>query len=230
MSRGDDGVINAAGQGADARELDVMGDPQFDEVKAALGLAVAPVTPSAAAKDALMERIAVTPQLAPLAPARPAERRAQSRWFSRPALLAAAVAAAVAVFFSGVVAADVLRPSGPGDDDRLALIVAAPDVSTLVSAVSGGGSATLVASESLGLSALVVDGLEPLAADERYALWYITDGVATPAGLFAVEGDGATVQVLDGAFEAGTVVGLTVEPATGSPAPTSDPIVAIATA
>jgi len=35
--------------------------------------------------------------------------------------------------------------------------------------------------------------------------------------------------VLDGAFEAGTIVGVTVEPSTGSPAPTTKPIVAIPT-
>jgi anti-sigma-K factor RskA len=38
------------------------------------------------------------------------------------------------------------------------------------------------------------------------------------------------VQVLEGTFEAGTVVGVTVEPSSGSPAPTTTPIVAIATA
>ncbi len=241
MSRNDDDVVGDSGLIADGRELDAMTDPRFDDARAALGLAVAPVTPSAALKDALMASIAVTPQLAPLATpaaasgAAPvvvasAERRAQARWFSRPAMIVAAAAAAVAVFFGGVLAADLVRPSASSAADQLASIVAAPDVSTLVASVSGGATATLVASESVGLSAMVFDGLQPLGADERYALWYITDGVPTPAGLFAVDGDGAVVQVLEGAFEAGTVVGVTVEPASGSPAPTSDPIVAIATA
>ena len=208
---------------------DMMRDEQFADVRAALGLAVPPVAPSAGLKDAVMAAIAVTPQLPALAaeeaapafeavmadaPAAPsagsAAARAQARWFSRPAMLVTAAAAAAALFFGGVVAAS--------------------DVTTTTAAVAGGATATLVASESVGLSAMVFDGLDPLSADERYALWYITDGVPTPAGLFAVDGEGAVVQVLEGAFEAGTVVGVTVEPASGSPAPTSDPIVAIATA
>mgnify|MGYP002784833335 CR=1 FL=1 len=228
---------------------DMMRDEQFADVRAALGLAVPPVAPSAGLIDAVMAAIAVTPQLPALAaeeaapafeavmadaPAAPsagsAAARAQARWFSRPAMLVTAAAAAAALFFGGVVAADVLRPAAPTAAEQLATIVAASDVTTTTAAVAGGATATLVASESVGLSAMVFDGLDPLSADERYALWYITDGVPTPAGLFAVDGEGAVVQVLEGAFEAGTVVGVTVEPASGSPAPTSDPIVAIATA
>lgn len=228
---------------------DMMRDEQFADVRAALGLAVPPVAPSAGLKDAVMAAIAVTPQLPALAaeeaapafeavmadaPAAPsagsAAARAQARWFSRPAMLVTAAAAAAALFFGGVVAADVLRPAAPTAAEQLATIVAASDVTTTTAAVAGGATATLVASESVGLSAMVFDGLDPLSADERYALWYITDGVPIPAGLFAVDGEGAVVQVLEGAFEAGTVVGVTVEPASGSPAPTSDPIVAIATA
>jgi Anti-sigma-K factor rskA len=240
MSRNDD----------DVNGTDVMNDEEFADVRAALGLAVAPVAPSAGMKDAVMAAIATTPQLAPLTAVAPVEpvandpvmdampavvpgsaaERAQARWFARPAMLVTAAAAAVALFFGGVLAADLVVPGSPSDADQLAAIVAAPDVSTVVSDVAGGATATLVSSESVGLSAMVFDGLEPLSDDERYALWYITDGVPTPAGLFAVDGDGAVVQVLDGAFEAGTIVGVTVEPASGSPAPTSDPIVAIATA
>ncbi|MFN4000660.1 anti-sigma factor [Microcella sp.] len=236
----------------DANGIDEMRDEQFADVRAALGLAVAPVAPSAGMKDAVMAAIATTPQLAPLVAVEPvvgdpaagdrvvdampaaapgsAAARAQARWFARPAMLVTAAAAAVALFFGGVFAADIIAPGAPSDADQLAAIVAAPDVSTVVSDVAGGATATLVSSASVGISAMVFDGLAPLSDDERYALWYITDGVPTPAGLFAVDGDGAVVQVLDGAFEAGTVVGVTVEPASGSPAPTTDPIVAIATA
>ncbi len=228
---------------------DVMNDEKFADVRAALGLAVPPVAPSPSMKDAVMAAVATTPQVGPVAAVVPldespaaamvadthgtaasAEARAQARWFSRPTSLVVAAAAAVALFFGGVAAAGVVNPNAPSAADQLASIVAAPDVSTIVSPVAGGGTSTLVSSESAGLSAMVFEGLPELSDDERYALWYITDGVAAPAGLFAVSGDGAVVQVLDGIFEAGTVVGVTVEPESGSPAPTSDPIVAIATA
>ena len=232
MSRFDDDVDGA----------DVMRDDEFADVRAALGLAVPPVEPSAALKSSVMAAIASTLQLSPVADVAadesadtcgsgsPAERRANARWFSRPVMLVTAAAAAVAVFFGGVLAADLVRPVESSATEQLAAIVAAPDVSTLVSPVAGGASATLVSSESVGLSAMVFEGLRPLSDDERYALWYITDGVPTPAGLFAVDEGQTVVQVLEGVFEAGTIVGVTVEPASGSPAPTTDPIVAIATA
>lgn len=232
MSRFDDDVDGA----------DVMRDDEFADVRAALGLAVPPVEPSAALKSSVMAAIASTPQLSPVAggagdeaadsrgSGSPAERRANARWFSRPVMLVTAAAAAVTLFFGGVLAADLVRPVESSATEQLAAIIAAPDVSTLVSPVAGGASATLVSSQSVGLSAMVFEGLRPLSDDERYALWYITDGVPTPAGLFAVDEGQTVVQVLEGVFEAGTIVGVTVEPASGSPAPTTDPIVAIATA
>jgi anti-sigma-K factor RskA len=226
---------------------DVMTNEEFADTRAALGLAVPPVTPSASMKDAVMARIAQTPQdtsrpaiasdQLPVASERgsgtvrpgAAEQRAQSRWFYRPGSVVLVAAAAVALFFGGVVAADLVDPSA-GDAEQLAAIVAAPDVQTASSSVEGGASATLVSSESLGVSAMVFEGLPELSADEAYALWYITDGEATGAGLFSVEDSGTLVQVLEGDFQAGTVVGVTVEPSSGSPAPTTTPIVAIASA
>ena len=110
---------------------DVMTDEEFADTRAALGLAVPPVTPSATMKDAVMARIAETPQVSPEvtapqlssspsavpvgrwadaredaaaagAPAGLAERRAQTRWFHRPGSVVIAAAAAVALFFGGV--------------------------------------------------------------------------------------------------------------------------------
>ena len=224
-----------------AKSDDVMTDEEFAETRAALGLAVPSVTPPASMKDAVMARIAVTEQLPPESTVvdvpsttsadRPgaAEQRAQSRWFHRPGSVVLAAAAAVALFFGGAFASDLINPSA-GNAQQLAAIVAAPDVQTIASPVEGGASATLVSSQSLGVSAMVFEGLPELSAEEAYALWYITDGEATPAGLFTVGDDGAVVQVLEGTFQAGTVVGVTVEPSSGSPAPTTTPIVAIASA
>ncbi len=215
------------------------------EIKAAL-LARIAQTPQLAPTP----QLAQTPQLAPLAepavdaprltavPATTAtstrepgsaERRASARWMQRPAIVLTAAAAAVALFVGGVFAGDLLR-GGAAQPDQLASIVAAPDVTTAVSELADGGTATLVASESQGLSAMVFDGLTPLESELAYQLWYITDGVPVPAGLFDVSNDGPTVQVLQGTFEAGTIVGVTVEPASGSEQPTTEPIVAIATA
>ncbi|GAA1701993.1 hypothetical protein GCM10009792_22880 [Microcella alkalica] len=235
--------------GADDVDTDFDFDyDEFGDVATELALALPPVDPSPDLKTRLMAQVAATPQVAPLPttalrtapadpgpfpmtdarPASPAEERARARWFTRTSATLVAAAAAVALFFGGVVTANVLSPA---DDSaqQLAAIVAAPDVQTVVAPVTEGGSATLVSSESLGLSAMVFDGLPELSADQAYALWYITDGEPTPAGLFTVEANGEVVQVLDGDFQAGTIVGVTVEPSSGSPAPTTSPIVAIPT-
>jgi anti-sigma-K factor RskA len=154
--------------------------------------------------------------------------KARMRWFARPATIVAAAAAAVVLFFAGAFAADLVRPSSV-NQQVLAQVVAAPDATVASSEVAGGATASLVSSESLGLSVMVFDGLATLSDDEAYALWYITGDQISPAGLFTVDADGQTVQVLEGEFVAGTIVGVTVEPASGSPQPTSDPIVAIVT-
>lgn len=179
---------------------------------------------------------AAAPAPAPIAPASTspapagrAERAAQARWFQRPVAIITAAAAAVVLFAAGVVAGGALGPA-PADEQQLAAIVAAPDVSTTPAEVTGGGSTTLVSSASLGVSAMVFEQLPELSADEAYALWYIDEtGTADAAGLFTADAEGTVVAVLEGAFEPGTVVGVTVEPAGGSPAPTTQPIVVIAT-
>ena len=63
-----------------------------------------------------------------------------------------------------------------------------------------------------------------MGADSTYELWYIDDSGATPAGTFDPARDGDAFVVLDGEFAPGLVVGITVEPAGGSPAPTTEPI------
>ena len=78
---------------------------------------------------------------------------------------------------------------------------------------------------------LVTDGLPEISDDQTYELWFVRDGSAIPAGLFASD-DGSATALLDGAVESGDVIAVTIEPAGGSPTgqPTSDPILAIQTA
>lgn len=242
MSRSDDRAD--AGSDFDALQY----DDEFGETAARLGLAVAPVQPSATMKADIMTRIAVTPQLpaqtalsrpvieletdSALAPAPTtgrAERAARERWFQRPGSLIAAAAAAVVLFAAGVLAGGAMAPTG-ADEQQLAAIVASSDVRTTPAEVTGGGSTTLVSSESLEVSALVFENLPALTSDEAYALWYIdAAGTADAAGLFSADSEGTVIAVLEGAFTPGTVVGVSVEPAGGSPAPTTQPIVVIAT-
>jgi len=153
----------------------------------------------------------------PVAPMRDTERPAATpipmRRNRLPYALAA-VFAALAVFFSGWTA--ILLTGG---DD-------AP--TTLAASASAGGieaNASFIADEQVVLVRL--SGLTPLPDGSDYQLWAIGPGQdPTPAGILAPEG-GDALSSVSGQFEAGWTFAVTVEPAGGSPAPTSTPIIAV---
>jgi anti-sigma-K factor RskA len=158
--------------------------------------------------------------------------KAQARWYSRPVLGLVAAAAAVVLIVGGVVGTNLAIQGAHTSQqaDALASINTASDVQRAEAAVSTGGKVTLVWSLSQQKSAVIGTGLKVLPGGKTYELWYIsTAGKATPAGLFESNGKN-TLQVLDGRMTKGDTVGVTVEPAGGSKAPTTKPVVAIASA
>jgi anti-sigma-K factor RskA len=219
---------------------------QFTDTAVALGLATAPVQPSAALKSNLMAKLASTPQLPreetqsgsiealqPLGetgPSGSAESRARSRWFARPVTILVAAAAALALFAGGVLAGQAFTTNQfeQQQASSLAAIAAAADSQRASTTTADGHPATLVWSAQLGKSALLVEDLPRLPADKDYQLWYMNDaGDAFSAGTFDSSGNGTVWQVLEGTMKAGDTVGVTVEPKGGSKQPTTDPIVAI---
>jgi anti-sigma-K factor RskA len=201
-----------------------------------LGLAAQPVQPSAGLKASIMGQLDAHPQLPVVASSAafesPAARKAQARWFTRPVTALAAVAAAIALFVGGGVITTSLAQNSFAQQqaDQLAAINSADDAKRASVDLADGGTATLVWSNSLTSSALIVDGLAPLPADRTYELWYINAAGARPAGTFGVAGSGSTWRVLEGTMEPGDTVGVTVEPRGGSKVPTTDPVVVIASA
>jgi anti-sigma-K factor RskA len=218
-----------------------------------LGLAVPSVTPSPALKQNIMARLSQTPQLEPeedapartlravpalaadpvaVGAARETNSKAQARWYSRPVLGIIGAAAAVLLVASAVVGTNlVIQGSSTSQQaSALASIETASDVQRAEAAVSTGGKVTLVWSLHQGKSAILSNGLSVLPSSKTYELWYINGaGKATPAGTFLSTGkDGYTV--LSGHMSKGDTVGVTVEPAGGSKAPTTKPVVAIASA
>ena len=216
---------------------------ELSDTAVALGMATDPVTPGPERKANLMAIIAQTRQLpreidtagearALKTTGSPAETRAQRRWFSRASTALAAAAAAVALIVTGgLVVNSITRTSleqtgfASQQADQLAAINAASDSQKLVSAVTGGATATFVWSEQLGTSAVIVSGLEPLPGHQVYELWYIDSAGARPSGLMDASETGTTWRVLDGTMARGDTVGITIEPTGGSDAPTTDPIV-----
>lgn len=210
-----------------------------------LGLATAPIEPSPELKQRLMAAIAVTPQIPRLSPATsPAvlgtaaaavgatERAAQSHWgarYLRPLLAVASLAAVVGLVFSVGALANVQNSNDQQSlqASRLAAISASADVQRAVADVAGGGTATLVWSNELLSSAMIVDGVAVLPESRVYELWYIGESGPRAAGTFTVDASGESWFVLIGEMHSGDVVGVTIEPVGGSEQPTTEPVVAI---
>lgn len=202
-----------------------------------LGLAVDPVTPPASLKASIMDQLDATPQLEP-APtlasfAGAAERKARARWMTRPLTALASAAAVIALLVGGGVISTTIieNTQRQAQADQLAAINAASDVQRAsVDLGSGSGSATLVWSNELASSALIVDGLAPLPTDRVYELWYIDESGPRSAGTFTTPESGETWRVLEGTMRDGDVVGVTIEPRGGSEQPTTEPIIVIESA
>ncbi|MFG1611248.1 anti-sigma factor domain-containing protein [Nonomuraea wenchangensis] len=174
-------------------------------------------------------------------------RQQQGRgWPVRVLAGLAAVCAAVAVGV-GAVAVDVRRDSGglvaenrrlaesnqqladanqrlSGLNRQVAVLLAAPDARTLRRPVASGGTATLVVSRSAGRLLFTSSGLPALPESRGYELWLMGRDGPRPAGLLGRAEDGVTAPVVVEPLRGDERVALTIEPARGSPRPTTDPI------
>lgn len=145
---------------------------------------------------------------------------ARSRWSTQW------VAAAAAVVLLGGGAAAVTRPWDRPSQGQLTVaerVLDARDKQTTAQTFPDGASATLVRSKEVGRAVLITHNM-PLAPNGKvYQLWLQNEqGAMTPAGLMPPQSDQTVV--LDGNAATAKGAGITVEPAGGSSAPTSDPI------
>ena len=157
----------------------------------------------------------------------------------RAAVRVAAAFALAAVLVLGVVVgiqADRLAEArretqaAQGAQGALALssITGQADLQTRTSAVASGGTATVLSSARAGRGVVLLAGVTTLATDKTYELWLIdAAGKPRPVTTFATDNTTATVDFAG--FRSGDSVGLSVEPAGGSPtgAPTTTPVLAV---
>ncbi|QKJ18736.1 anti-sigma factor [Microbacterium hominis] len=213
-------------------------------VDAAAGLADAtePVEPPATARAALLARISSgalpeqpqpeqpqpeQPQSAagpaPATPSTP--RRPTARWFA----LAASAVLVLALGIGAVVAVGQL--TRPAAEVALAQIEGSSDAASATTELTPAGRATVHWSASEGQAVLVTEGVDAPSVGQTYELWFVRPDGAVSAGTFDVGPDGTTTTLLNGDYEAGDVIAMTVEPAGGSPTgePTTDPLFAVET-
>ncbi len=136
-------------------------------------------------------------------------------------LVTSAAAGIAAVVLVAVLVGGVFERTDPVDE-----VLAAADAtsSPLESEVVVGARVTF--SPELGRAVFTATELPEIAADETYELWLIDDDGPAPAGQFTPGVDGGVAALIDGEVMPGLVVGLTVEPAGGSPAPTGEVLLA----
>lgn len=106
----------------------------------------------------------------------------------------------------------------------LSAVLTAPDAQVVGATASTGGRGTVVVSMSKGEAALITQGLAPAPTGMTYQVWFVGRDVITPAGFVT---EAATATLLNGDPNSAVAVGVTVEPAGGSPQPTSTPFLAI---
>ncbi|MEE1752454.1 anti-sigma factor [Streptomyces sp. SP18CS02] len=206
---------------------------EFTATAARLGAAVT-AAPSDALKARVMARVRTVRQLPPQVAAdcddtsvRPAGGR--GRRLSR---LVLAACAAVATAFGGVAAwqfqearqAERQVEQARAEAAEMARVLAAPDARTVSGAVKGEARATVVVSRSENSAVFLASGLPPLPEDRTYQLWFDEGGTMRPAGL--IDHDGGVL--MEGDVDGASGMGVTVEPAGGSPRPTTAPVALMA--
>jgi anti-sigma-K factor RskA len=206
-------------RGCRACEAEVRG---FTATAAALGLASA-VPPPPGLKERVMAATAVTRQRPPELASPEAERRPL---VPRIGLAVGAVGLATAAVLSVVaVSAQDRLNSVQAHNAAVTSVLSAPDARIASAPTTAGGRATVVASVSKGEMVFTSVGLAPLPSSKVYELWFLGPGAPRRAGLIPA---GSTVPVLASGLAPGDRIGVTVEPAGGSAAPTTRPVVILA--
>ncbi|GAA2266017.1 anti-sigma factor [Streptomyces amakusaensis] len=199
---------------------------EFAATAARLAAAVSH-TPPAAAKAQAMAAIEGVRQMPPRIPAS-STAPALGGFLRRRAASLALAASVAAVALGGVAVWQTLH----GQDleqqarqsrqqlDAVTGILAAPDARTVHGKASNGALTTVVTSERQNKAVFATTALPAPGAGKTYQLWLDHDGTMRPAGL--IDHDG-TVILTGNPADAGAV-GLSLEPAGGSPHPTTEPL------
>jgi anti-sigma-K factor RskA len=144
-------------------------------------------------------------------------RRSPLTW-----LVAAAAAAVLAI--GGL----VWSPWSADEPEQLTAteqVIRATDAQRFEKVIDG-AKATIVRSPSLGKAVIIADNMPAAPDGKDFQVWFQNpDGEMVSAGLMPHEARPTVSMVLNGDASKFTGAGITVEPAGGSPAPTSEPIV-----
>ncbi|OSY43847.1 anti-sigma factor [Streptomyces platensis] len=202
---------------------------ELQETAARLALAVAEVPP-AGLRTRVMAALPEVRQLPPrgrhatVAPLRRGMRHRLPYLAAAACLVVAALAGGLAVNSRNE--ADEQRARTARAEQQAAAVSAlmtAPDATFHTTALKGGGSGTVVASQRKGQTAFLYHGLPALSGQRVYELWYSRNGAMEPAGLVRT-GSSSGAMLLTGGPQGADGVGVTAEPQGGSSRPTTAPL------
>ena len=207
----------------------------FRETVAMLAAVSAEVPPTSL-RRAVMARIAVTPQLPPLAsqpaqtaPAAPAEEPAEPpaelpdnvvprrRWYRRPGALVAAAVAALVIGAGAVFGINQANQSNEVAQTPEQCVAQAADKQT-TNPVDGQGS--VVYAPSCAAVTIDVTGLPDLPDDQTFQLWAVAGEQPRSLDVLPDASAGQPQLVTKSTQPGENAVAITVEPAGGSAAPT----------
>lgn len=191
--------------------------------------ATTPLAPSAELRARVLADVAQVRPLPPvLAPHTEvgdlAARRERRR---RPVILAVAAAAVLAAVGVGAAVTQpwadepTVQQALPNPTEAVLVASDAETHATDLPEVDGSATATVIRSRDLGQVVISTQNMPTLSRSEVYQLWLRIDGAMEPAGLMPA---GDSTLLLEGDATDAEAVGVTVEPAGGSPRPTTQPV------
>jgi len=192
---------------------------RFAAAAARLGAATATAPPDSL-RSAVLGQVRSTSQLAVLDPA-------GSSRFGSPAgtWLLAAAAALLLVLSGGVALSQHNRASLLAEQNaQVSAVLAAPDAVTGRDDPASPAALTVVTSRALNRAVVVVRDLPQLESDQTYQMWWIDQQGPHSAGLMRAPPPNEAAAVVVEADQDAQQFAITLEPAGGSNAPTTDPV------
>jgi anti-sigma-K factor RskA len=199
---------------------------ELRETATRLGRASA-VRPSPQLREQVLAQVAATRQAPPHAPTPHRKRTTARSWYLRAgaAVAAAAVVAAVVFGVEWTHTRNQLHQAR-ADISGISAVLGAQDARTSHGSNGQGGSGMAVASANKDRTVVMISHLPDLPQGRGYELWLMGPYGAQSAGMLQpASGDGDHMHPVVAQVPQGTQkVGVSVEPAGGSPQPTTTPV------
>ncbi|MET9375448.1 anti-sigma factor [Streptomyces sp. NPDC002992] len=203
---------------------------ELSETAARLALAVSAPVPDSL-HDSVMRQVPLVRQVPPTVPgaAVPLPRRKATARRGLVWALAAGIASAVVLGGTAVVQTNLARDAERDTRrvqqaaDAVAAVLSAPDAQLAATRLPHDATGTVVVSRSRDRAVFTATGLVEPPAGKVYQLWFDDQGTMRPAGVIDPDRT-SSVTLLDGPVAEATGMGITLEPAGGSPQPTTPPL------